>query len=120
MSALLEVPVKIENIKLPAKNADSIFESEVNKSCLGVDLVLGKVFDDGQYDFKITIGPVSAKKMEYFLDTSVGNTILDCLCNLFFPADAFIIKDFKVIKQDAAFVLSHNKVNSFLGINTFI
>ncbi|GHT67176.1 hypothetical protein AGMMS50239_29900 [Bacteroidia bacterium] len=120
MSILLEVPVKIENIKLPAKNADSFFESNLNKSCLGMDLVLGKTFDDGQYDLKVTIGPISAKKMEYFLETSVGNTILDFLCDLFFPGDAFVVKDFKVFPEDAAFVLSYGETNTFLGINTFI
>jgi len=120
MSVLLEVPVKIESIKLPAKNADSFFESVVGESRLGVNLVLGKMFDDGQYDLKLTVGPVSAKKMEYFLETSTGNTILDSLCRLFFPSNAFIVKNFQIFPEDAAFVLSHDDVNTFLGINTFI
>jgi hypothetical protein len=120
MSILLEVPIKIENIKLPAKNADNFFESNLDKIRLGIDLVLGKAFDDGQYDLKVTVGPVSAKKMEYFLETSVGNAILDFLCDLFFPGDVFVVKDFKVFPEDAAFVLSHGETNTFLGINTFI
>ena len=120
MSALLEVPVKIEEIKLPAKQADRFFESAVNESRLGVDLVLGKVFDDGQHDLKITVGPVSAKKMEYFLEPSAGSTILDGLCRLFFPSDVFVVKDFKVVPEDAAFILSQGGVHTFLGINTFI
>ena len=120
MSILLETPVKIENIKLPAKNADSFFESNLNKSHLGTDLVLGRMFDDGQYDLKVTIGPISAKKMEYFLETSIGNTILNYLCDLFFPGNAFIVKDFKVFPEDAAFILSSEETNTFLGINTFI
>ena len=120
ISVLLEVPVKIESIKLPAKNADSFFESIVGESRLGVSLVLGKIIDDGQYDMKVTIGPISAKKMEYFLETSVGNTILDLSCRLFIPADVFIVKDFKVFPEDAAFILSYEDVNTFLGINTFI
>ena len=120
MSILLEVPVKIENIKLPAKTADSFFESNLNKSRLGKDLVLGKTFDDGQYDLKITIGPISAKKMEYFFEPSAGNTILDYLCNLFFSGDAFVVKDFKVVPEEAAFKLSFGEVNTFLGINAFI
>jgi len=120
MSALLEVPVKIKRIKLPAKNADSFFESVTGESRLGVNLVLGKVVDDGQYDMKITVGPISAKKMEYFLETSVGNTILDSLCRLFIPADVFVVKDFRIFPEDAAFILSHGEVNTFLGINTFI
>jgi hypothetical protein len=120
ISVLLEVPVKIENVKLPAKNADSFFESNLGKNQLGVDLVLGKAFDDGQYDIKLTIGSISAKKMEYFIETSIGNTILDFLCRLFLPGDAFIVKDFKIFPEDATFVLSHGETNTFLGINTFI
>lgn len=120
MSILLEVPVQIEDMKLPAKNADSFFESVLGGSRMGIDFVLGKAFDDGQYDLKVTIGPISAKKMEYFLETSVGNTILDFLCQLFFPGDIFVIKDFKVFPEDAAFVLSNEETNTFLGINTFI
>jgi len=120
MSVLLEVPVKIENIKLPSKKADSFFESAMGQSRLGDNLVLGKAFDDGQYDIKVTVGPISSKKMEYFLATSVGNTILDYLCGLFLPADVFVVKDFKIYPEDAAFVLSFGEVNTFLGINTFI
>ncbi|MDR3339933.1 MAG: type VI secretion system baseplate subunit TssG [Candidatus Symbiothrix sp.] len=120
MSILLEVPIHIEDIKLPAKNADSFFESALSDSRLGIDLVLGKMFDDGQYDLKVTVGPISAKKMEYFLETSVGNTILDFLCCLFFPGDVFVVKDFKVFPEDAAFVLSNDEFVTFLGINAFI
>jgi len=120
MSALLEVPVQIENVKLPAKNADSFFESAIGKSRLGVDLVLGKTVDDGRYDIKVTVGPISAKKMVFFIETSIGNIILDALCSLFFSADVFVIKDFKVFPEDAAFILTENGENTFLGINTFI
>jgi len=120
LSVLLEVPIKIERVKLPVKEAENSFESILGECRLGVDFVLGKVFDDGQYDIKITIGPISAKKMEYFLETSVGNTILDFLCSMFFPADVFVVKDFNIFPEDAAFILSYGDVNSYLGINTFI
>ncbi len=120
MSLLLEVPVGIEHIKLPAKDADSFFESVLDESCLGIDFVLGKTFDDGIYDLKVTMGPISAKKMEYFLEPAVGNKILDALCHLFFPGDIFVVKDFKVLPEDAAFVLSHQEHPTFLGINTFL
>jgi len=120
MSVLLEVPVKIKYVKLPAKNADRFFESVLGESRLGIDLVVGKAFDDGEYDLKLTVGPISAKQMEYFLEPSVGNTILDFLCNLFFPSNVFVVKDFDIFPEDAAFILSNGEVNSYLGINTFI
>ncbi|MDR0541212.1 MAG: type VI secretion system baseplate subunit TssG [Dysgonamonadaceae bacterium] len=120
MSLLLEVPVKIAKIKLPVKKADGFSGSKLGKCRMGVDFVLGKTFDDGRYDLKVTVGPLSAKKMEYFLKTSSGNTILDFLCDLFFPCDVFVVKDFKVYPEDAAFRLSDGETKSFLGISTFI
>ena len=120
LSVILDVPVKIKYMKFPAKNADSFFESRLRESRLGVDLVLGKMVDDGQSDVQITVGPVSAKKMEYFLETSVGNAILDNLCLLFLPGDTFVKKEFKISPEDSAFILSDENTNTFLGINTFI
>lgn len=120
MSLLLDVPVKIERIKLPAKNADSFFESVLNNSRLGIDFVFGKTFDDGMYDIKITIGPESAKKMTNFFEPEIGNQILDSLSQLFFPGDTFVVKEFKVLPKDAAFVLSNEDNITFLGINTFL
>ena len=42
------------------------------------------------------------------------------LCSIFFPADVFIVKDFKIFPEEAAFILSYGEVNTHLGINTFI
>lgn len=120
MSKILDVPVCISKIKLPAKKADSHFESILGDTQLGADLVLGKTFDDGQSDIKVTLGPVSAKKMEYFLEPSVGHTVLDNLCKLFLSADIFWIKEFKISPENANFILSHESLNTYLGVNTFI
>ncbi len=120
ISLILDAPVHIDMIKLPAKEAGSYFESKIGENKLGVDWVLGKSFDDGKYDVKITIGPISSKKMEYFLEPAIGNTILEALCNLFFSSNVFIIKEFKILPQDASFVLSDQKTNTYLGISTFV
>lgn len=120
IAMVLDVPIKIVPIKLPAKDASSFFESIIGENYLGVDWVLGKSFDDGVYDLKMTIGPISSKKMEFFLETNVGYTILDILCQLFFRGDIYIIKDFKISSEDAAFILSGEDQVSYLGINTFI
>ncbi len=120
ISLILDVPVKISKVKLPAKEASSYFESKIGENQLGVDWVLGKSFDDGKYDLKITIGPISSKKMKFFLEVSTGNTILEALFRLFFPSDIFIVKEFKVIPQDASFILSNRETNTFLGINIFL
>jgi len=120
ISLILGTPVRIGNIKLPAKDAGSFFESKIGDNYLGIDWVLGKYFDDGKYDLKVTVGPISAKEMENFLETATGNEILDTLCKLFLPGDAFIVKEFKIIPEDSIFILSNENQISYLGINTFI
>lgn len=120
ISMVLDVPVKIENIKLPAKEARHFFESVIGENFLGIDWVLGKSFDDGVYDLKMTIGPIPANGMTYFLKSGMGDVVLEELCQLFLPADIFVVKEFKVSPEDASFILSEDNVFTHLGINTFI
>lgn len=120
MSSILDVPIKIKEIKMPAKEASRYFESKLGDTYLGKDWVLGKCFDDGKYDLRITIGPVQAKEMEFFLKTTAGNMIFDYLCKLFLPSDIFVEKEFRVLPKDADFILSDENRVTYLGINTFI
>ncbi|MDR2914089.1 MAG: type VI secretion system baseplate subunit TssG [Tannerella sp.] len=120
MSSILDVPVRIKEVKMPAKEASRYFESRIGDTYLGTDWVLGKCFDDGKYDLHITIGPISAKEMEFFLETATGNTLFNYLCKLFLPTDIFVEKEFKILPQDADFLLSGDEQITYLGINTFI
>lgn len=120
MSSILDVPIKIKEIKMPAKEASRYFESKIGNTYLGGDWVLGKCFDDGKYDLHITIGPISAKEMESFLEKATGKTIFDYLCKLFLPSDVFVETEFKILPKDADFLLSNDKRTTYLGINTFI
>ncbi len=119
-SQILEIPVKISTIKLPAKKSDRFFESEMGKSQLGVDFVLGKQFDDAIYDLKLTIGPISAETMKNYLETAKGYKILEKLCEIFLPAHAFVVKDFIIDPKDSEFILSDDTHATYLGINSFI
>ena len=120
ISMVLDTPVKIENIKLPAKDANDFFESVIGENYLGIDWVLGKSFDDGIYDLKMTIGPLPASDMPYFLRTNLGDTVLNTLCQIFIPADIFVVKEFKIAPEDASFILSDDSTMAYMGINTFI
>lgn len=120
LSCILDVPVKISKIKLPAKNADQSFESVLGKHNLGVSLVLGNQFDDGEYDLKVTIGPISAEKMKDYLKTAKGYQILENLCDTFLPANTFVVYDFIIDQQDSEFILSDDSNTTYLGINSFI
>lgn len=120
MSKILDVPVSLIKQKLPAKKADSHFESELGNTILGVDSVLGRMFDDGQDDIKIILGPLSAEKMEYFMEPAIGHIVVDKLCHLFLPANTFWVKEFKISSENIIFYLSDEKRNAYLGVNSFI
>lgn len=120
LSLILDIPVRIEQVKLSQREADSRFESQLNVHRLGVDFVLGNTFDDGLFDLKIIIGAISAQKMKFFLKTSLGDKLLDMLCALFFPGNCFVIKEYKLLPEDSMFILSDEERTTYLGINTFI
>lgn len=119
-SLILDAPVKITEIRLPAKKSKRNFESNIGKSEMGVDLVLGKKFDDAIYDLKLTIGPISATTMKNYLKTTKGYKILEELSEIFLPAHAFVVNDFIIDPQDSEFILSNDNNSTYLGINSFI
>jgi hypothetical protein len=120
LSVLLDVPVSITNIKLPAKKADRSFSSTLGDCRLGVDFVLGDSFDDGESDLKITLGPISSRRMIDFIEGHKDYELLEILCDMFLPASAFVVKEFKILPEDSAFILSDENTTTFLGINSFI
>ena len=120
LSFVLNVPVQISPIKMPAKKAERYFESRLGSSGSGVDFVLGDTFDDGEYDLKLTLGPLSANRMRDFLETAKGYRILEELCALFLPVNLFVAKEFKIDPADSEFILSDADNTTFLGINSFI
>lgn len=122
ISIILDVPVKISSTKILHKDVDQdSYKSQIGIASLGVNFVLGDLFDDGIDDLKVTIGPISAKKMNYFMPPNKGGFILDKLCDLLLTADAFIVKDFKISPEDSVFILSDDKaINSQLGLDTFL
>lgn len=120
LSFILDVPVKIEKIKLPAKKADSQFESHLGQIRLGVDWVLGNTFDDGLYDLKLTIGYLSAERMRGFLETAPERIVLNMLLEIFLPDETFTLIDFKIDPADSKFILSDENHTTYLGINSFI
>lgn len=119
ISIILDVPVKISPTKIPHKDVDpGSYKSQIGVAGLGVDFVLGDVFNDGIDDLKVTIGPISAKKMKYFMLPNEGTLVLDKLCDLLLTADSFIVKDFKISPEDSVFILSEEK--AVVGVNTFL
>lgn len=120
LSFILDIPVSIEKIKLPAKKVDSQFESHLGKVNLGVDLVLGNTFDDGINDLKLTIGYISSNRMRGFLETAPERIVLNMLLEIFLPDETYSVIEFKIDPEDAAFILSDSDNTTYLGINSFI
>ena len=120
LTFILDVPVQIEKIKLPAKKVDSQYESRLGTMRLGVDFVLGNTFDDGINDLKITVGYLSATRMRGFLETAPERITLNMLLEIFLPDETFFTFDFKIDPEDAAFILSDENNTTYLGINSFI
>lgn len=121
ISIILDVPVKISPTKILHKDVDpDSYKSQIGIAGLGVDFVIGDVFDDGIDDLKVTVGPISAEKMEFFMAPNNGVFVLDRLCDLLLTADTFIVKDFKVSPEDSVFLLSGESAISQLGLNTFL
>jgi hypothetical protein len=120
ISVILDVPVKIENIVLPAKIAERSFSSTLGVSRMDDNFVLGHSFDDGESDLKVTIGPISSNRMIDFIAGGKDDELLEILFDLFLPVSAFAVKEFKILPEDAVFVLSGENAVTFLGINSFI
>ena len=120
LSYILEAPVSIEQVKLAAKQASRHYESQLGEAQLGVDFVLGNTFDDGEYDLKLIIGPISANRMRDFLETAPGYHMLEELCTLFFSVNLNVVKEFIIDPKDCEFILSDDTHSTYLGINSFI
>lgn len=120
LTLILGVPIHLEPVILKKKETISDFESSLGKSRLGLDLILGNTFNDGLYDLKICVGPMSALKMKNFLKGAKDDNILNGLCKLFLPADVFTVMEYILDPEDSHFILSTNQTDTYLGINSYI
>jgi hypothetical protein len=120
LSLILNIPVHIRPFIMEKKESKSDYESVLGESRLGMDLILGNTFNDGYYDIKVQIGPMSALKMKDFLKGEKNDRILDHLCQLYLPANTFIAKEYVLDPEDSVFVLSTQNTATWLGINSYI
>ena len=120
LSLILGVPVRLEPVILEKKEANDAFESRLGKCYLGLNLILGNTFNDGEYDLKVRVGPMSAIKMKDFLKGEKYDRILNSLCQLFLPAHIFLVIDYILDPEDSLFILSTPQTATWLGINSYI
>lgn len=120
MSILLDVPV---SVKRGSKSHTVVSEDIIpglGECMLGETMILGNSFDDGYYRILVEIGPISAKRVEFFIEGSKGQSILKILNGMLLPADKEIEIRYIIEQDDATFKLSDEENISYLGINTYL
>lgn len=121
MGLLLDVPVeiRIETSSVTKINRKDILQ--LGKMRLGIDMVLGKTFDDGIGNLEIRLGPMSDEQIRYYCKGREGREILDHLQNMLLPADRISQVKFIPVLEEVRWVLSNDrKKASLLGVNTFL
>lgn len=120
MSILLDVPVCV---KRGSKSHTVVSEELIpglGNCMLGETMILGNSFDDGYFRILVEIGPISAKRVEFFIEGSRGQNILKILNGMLLPADKEIEIRYIIEQDDAIFKLSDEENISYLGINTYL
>lgn len=120
MSILLDVPVCV---KRGSKSHTVVSEELIpglGNCMLGETMILGNSFDDGYFRILVEVGPISAKRVEFFIEGSRGQNILKILNDMLLPADKEIEIRYIIEQDDAIFKLSDEENISYLGINTYL
>lgn len=120
MSILLDVPVTVKRGSKSYTVVDEDLIPGLGECRLGETMVLGNSFDDGYFRILVEIGPISAKRMEYFIEGGRGMDILKILNDMMLPADKETEVRYIIEQEDAVFRLSNEDYVSYLGINTYL
>ena len=75
--------------------------AEVGNSILGVNMVLGNTFYDGEPAIEIAIGPLKEDKLTDFIPGGAGYEVFDLLCNYFIPVELDIST--KIVIDESTF-----------------
>lgn len=120
MSVVMDMPVFVSCGKKTILKADDSSCFRLGNARLGNNWILGNQCDNGEYNVLIEVGPISAKDMEGLIGNRTGAKILDALIKLIIPCDREVDIKYKLIKEDAKFVLTRDGQMSYLGINTYL
>lgn len=121
MSLLLDVPVNIRMIRSTVTRLERKKLPPLGKMRLGIDMILGDTFDDGNENLCICLGPMTEEKIRYYCKCQEGCEILNHLQEMLLPADKISHMKFIPVREEMHWMLSDNrKQASLLGINTFL
>lgn len=121
MSLLLDVPVNIRMAKSTVTRLERKKLPPLGKMRLGIDMILGNTFDDGNENLCIYLGPMTEEKIRYYCKCQEGCEILNHLQEMLLPADKISHIKFIPVREEMHWMLSDTrKQASLLGINTFL
>lgn len=121
MSLLLDVPVNIRMTKSTVTRLERKKIPPLGKMRLGIDMILGDTFDDGDENLCICLGPMTEEKIRYYCKCQKGCEILNHLQVMLLPADKISHMKFIPVKEEMHWMLSDDrKQASLLGIDTFL
>ena len=115
---------KIRIIKGRIMTAD--YRKEDSSTCLGscklgCSMILGTSFIDGYHSIQIRIGLMRQKELEYFMNGSDGEKILNALIDMMMPCDRTVEIKLEVASEYERYILSNGKrTGSRLGINSVL
>ena len=121
MGLLLDVPVEI---RMKTSSVTKISRKNflpLGKMKLGIDMILGKTFDDGNGNLEVRLGPMPDERIRYYSKSREGREILNHLQNMLLPADRISQVKFIPVPEEVRWIISNDrKKASLLGVNTFL
>ena len=118
MSAILDVPIKVEQSNLSEFKTDISPKVKQGDWRLGLNTALGTRFKDGDRDIHITIGETYPETIKSFYEGGINQPILAWLIKMMLPADKQVKVKYKTLEAYAGFRLSDDTHKAYLGINT--
>lgn len=120
---IFSLPVKITGQRQqPIKCANPVFSS-LNNTLLGINFTTGNaLFDGGEDEIIVTIGPINNEQLSHFMHGKVNSKILELLCDYLLPVHLETTTIFELYDMDKTTRLAdkENDYNSNLGLCTYL
>lgn len=115
---VLKAKVRIKPIEPVKRVWDSINRQTLGKATLGVNLVLGNTFNDGEPAVEVIIGPLKEDDLLDFIPGGQGLEVIKILLEYFMPVETDVITKITVDESTFDFTLNKVKESGRLGFNT--
>jgi type VI secretion system protein ImpH len=117
MGLVLGVAVEI-HLNKPGKINARSFLFDLGGCILGMDSTVGEDVMDGEYDLKVSIGPLKDEEIPLFITRGKYETVVDELLDYFIGANYLYQKELLIDEPEKQFTLEPGRV--ILGVNAFL